>query len=248
MPGKRVARPPGQVRARRIVAAVVAGLVLVGVAWVAVAQRSGDDPEASAARSDTAAASTSPSATSPSARASTGSGTAAADLRPCAKEVAEAESVVAAAGKGVDDWHTHVQARTDMLDGRIPVATMDALWARTRLAGPLDQKRFQAALQGYGATPHCAALAKAGSHSAAASGCLTRSRAATSAVAAARSAMGDWKSHLDHMASYARGDMTSDDAQTMWVSAWKNAPPHIDAYRQARAALADAPACRATAS
>jgi hypothetical protein len=45
------------------------------------------------------------------------------------------------------------------------------------------------------------------------------------------------------MAAYAAGKMSSDEAQTRWVAAWKNAPPHIDDYETASKALDSAPSC-----
>jgi hypothetical protein len=124
------------------------------------------------------------------------------------------------------------------------VSTMDAMWKRTRLAGPADQRRFHAALDSYHPTSACTELRNLPKvDKSSASHCATRYAAASEAIDAAKAAMADWKSHLDNMAAFAAGKMTPAEAQTRWVEAWRNAPPHIDDYERARRALDKAPAC-----
>lgn len=259
MPGKRVARPAKARRTRRLVALLVAALLVVGGVAYAV-NRSNDGqpsaaPEGSGGTSTPSASGTASPSPRPSpssrpsrpARTPTGTGTARTPaLRSCATALAGAQQVVKAARPGVSDWSAHVQARTDMFAGRISVEEMDATWKRTRLAGPGDQQRFHAALRSYHAPTGCDHLGGVPqADRAVADRCVTRARAADRAVAAATAAMGDWKSHLDNMASYAHGGMSSAQAQSMWVSAWRSAPRNISAYEHARAALSSAPACRA---
>jgi hypothetical protein len=254
MPGKRAARPPRNNQALRAgTAAVVALLLVVLVGWGAVAVLGGNDDDSagtSTGRQTTdgsAGSSDSTSAgSSPTASANGGAPQVPAALRACAKEVADAEKVVSAAKKGVAHWRTHVQARTDMLDGRMSVSEMDAMWKTTRLAGPADQKRFHAAMDSYHPSPACTKLSDTPSQAkASAADCSARYKSAEKAVEAAKAAMADWKSHLDNMAAYAAGEMSSEEAQTKWVEAWRNAPPNIKAYQKARTALDDAPSCPA---
>lgn len=165
-------------------------------------------------------------------------------IRACAAELSRASSVVDAAARGVSDWSGHVQARTDMLQGRISVTAMEAIWKRTRLAGPADQSRFQAARQRYRSTSHCRGLRDAStSNTDRAAGCAARAEVAATAVSAAEMAMGDWQSHLGNMVMHADGRMNSVVAQRKWVAAWRHAPPHIATYRSARLALDKAPPC-----
>jgi hypothetical protein len=167
--------------------------------------------------------------------------------RACSAEVAAAEQVVSAAATGVRHWSAHVRARTDMLKGRISESRMDAVWKRTQDAGPADQRRFQDALQQYGGRLPCADQVS-GRQTEAMTACVTRSETAITAVVAAQEAMGQWRSHLHHMATYADGGMTSGKAQRLWVFAWREAPEHISTYRDARQALLEAPACAQTVS
>lgn len=248
MPGKRAARPPRRQRGLKVGTAVVLGVLLtVVVVWFAFARLGGksndtaDHPSNSATSAEQASRSPSPTATS---KASAGSSATSPAFRTCAATVKRADMVVAAASQGVKDWNIHVQSRTDMLEGRMSVSTMDAMWKRTRLAGPADQKRFHAALESYQPTSACTKLGNLPKvDKTSASHCATRYAAASEAVDAAKAAMADWKSHLDNMAAFAAGKMTPTEAQTRWVEAWRNAPPHIDDYERARRALDKAPAC-----
>ena len=255
MPGKRAARSSdGRRSMRRAVIIAVVGLLTLLVGWSATAVLTSDDTNPSTqARGDATAshhpsdhpsdrssdsAPSSPAAEPTSANTPTESAGSARALRTCAADLARAESVVDAAATGVDHWHSHVQARTDMLSGAIEPDEMKELWSQTRLAGPEDQKRFDAALQEYGAASTCDDLGEDGPDQAKVSDCIARSKAATRAVSAGEDAMGDWLSHLDHMAAYAQGEMDQDEAQREWVQAWRNAPVNISKFTDARAALA----------
>ena len=166
-------------------------------------------------------------------------------LRACAAHVSKAERVVEVAAAGVSNWSSHVQARTDMLEGRISERQMEAVWNRTQHAGPVDQRRFHAAMQAYDSKPRCGQLNRVpAAHRHITTDCVRRSQSATRALAAAEKAMGDWKIHLANMAKYAHGKMSASLAQGKWVKAWRNAPTNISAYRDARTTLNHAPPCK----
>lgn len=220
---------------------VVAAAVAAVVAWQVVPRSS--DAAAGGPRSVAVAPSTSASSTpspSPSARTDD---QAAARLSSCRDRVGEADAVLAAAKTGVGHWAEHVQAQTDANAGRITVATMDATFARTRLAGPDDQDRYRKAVAGYeDADGSCSAVAGASNkESAALSSCRDRSKAQQPVLKAAEDAMADWRSHLAAMARSRAHHM--DDAEQIWVDAWRAAPPHIQAYDKAAAAFRGAPDC-----
>lgn len=273
MPGKRAARPPTKQRALKAgVVGVVTLLVTALVVWSAFAMLGGQEDGGRASAPASQVSPTSP--TSPpshradAAGAGHASGTPAprpsptrtskpskagtikpAALRACAKEVVLAEKVVEAAREGVGNWRVHVQARTDMLDGRMSRARMNDIWDRTKLAGPADQRRFEKALGSYQEKATCEQLsAPRGKQEKRVAACVDRFERATEAVDAAEAAMADWRSHLGHMAAYAAGDLSRDEAQSMWVRAWRRAPVHIRNYDKSRTALADARPCRASAT
>ena len=160
---------------------------------------------------------------------------AAAALKGCRAKVAAADKVLAAAETGVGHWREHVQAQTDADTGRLTVVQMDAVFARTRLAGPDDQERYAKARDAYDAAAadgSCSAVADAPAKEAAAfSRCHTRAVAQRPVLEAAEPAMADWKSHLAAMARSRSHHM--DDAQEIWIEAWRAAPPHIKAYDKA---------------
>ncbi len=262
MAGKRAARPAGKNRALRAgIAAAVALLLVVLVVWGAFTVFGGDDDTTATpsgqdtsaeASTDTSADPSTDTRTGTSASSSPTSGPSAsasqepAALRACAREITAAQKVVSAAKPGVAHWHQHVQARTDMLEGRMSVSKMDAMWKATRLAGPADQRRFRGAMDSYHPSPACTHLGSVpAADKKAAADCRVRYRRAQTAVDAAKAAMADWRSHLNDMAAFAAGKVSTQQAQDNWVEAWSSAPPHIKAYEKARTALNDAPSCPA---
>lgn len=167
-------------------------------------------------------------------------------LDDCAARAAAADAVVAEAAIGVGHWDEHVQARTDLLAGRNTEADTKAIWKRTRLAGPGDLERFNAAVTAYNAAPPCAGADPRTAPAdlrAILDACTTRTAQGEAATAAAAAAIGDWQSHLNAMAAHAHGDMTAAQAQDQWVEAWEQAPTNIEAFNDARNALQQAPAC-----
>jgi len=259
MPGKRAARhaqPSGGKRwlvglgaALGAVAVAVALVVVLG--WV---PGGGDDDTASEQSAGTATSDAPRSGDTESPSPDADGAAAGGDrvpkaLKACATSVARAGDAVAAARQGVQNWSDHVQARTDMLEGRMSMDTMDAIWTRTKKAGPADQERFRKALDAYDAPSACAKVKDVpAADRSMVQKCTQRSAAARRAVDSAKGAMNDWEVHLANMAKFADGDMSAAMAQGRWVAAWRNAPKNINAYREARAALDKAPSCPVTAS
>jgi len=158
----------------------------------------------------------------------------------CSGEIAATEAVVTAARVAAGHWREHVQARTDLLTAKNTEAITKAIWKRTRLAGPADIARLDTATAGQ----QRVAGGCNGFTSAAASACKQRLTALNAAAASGRAASGDWAAHLAMMKSHAAGDFGAEHAQHLWVAAWQNAPKNLNAFAQADAALAKAPACR----
>ena len=257
MSGKRAARH-AQSRGRRraltgaaVVAAVVAGVLAVTLGWLPGSGSDESDNEAatrpatSAAATASGRAESSSSTPTPDRPVATQAGLS-TSLRACAASLREEQRAVDAAGRGVRNWNDHVRARTAMLDGRISMDEMDAIWARTQAAGPGDQKRFNQAMQA--TQPSTCARLRDARDSKPAARCVQRSQAATRALDSAEAAMKDWDVHLANMRKYAKNKMSASMAQGRWVKAWRNAPKNISAYQKARATLAKAPTCTPGAS
>lgn len=243
MSGKRVAHRAEQRSRSRTLLGVITALVVLGVLAVVLdTSRStgGDDTRAARSSASASGSASGDQQPNPPDEASVQQ-----SIRACGAELSRASTLVDAAARGVSDWSGHVQARTDMLQGRISVDAMEAIWKRTRLAGSADRSRFQAARKRYQSTSHCRGLREASTSNAGlAAGCAARAEVAATAVGAAELAMGDWQSHLGNMVMHADGRMNSAVAQRKWVAAWRHAPRHIAAYRSARLALDKAPACQ----
>lgn len=236
-------------------APVLAVIIAVSsVAWTAFALISSDPPTTHSGAHDhdeaPTGAPTSPLAVSPTPLASATATPASGDVVDrCSERIAAAESAVNEAEIGAGHWSDHVQARTDLLVGLNTEAEARAIWKATRLAGPADIQRFSAALAAYKALPPCgdADVATAPeSVRADAELCLRRAVSADAAVHAAEGVMGDWQGHLNAMAAHADGEMDAAEAQTTWVAAWKAAPTNIEAFKEAREALDQAPDCPGT--
>jgi hypothetical protein len=256
MSGKRAARHAQTAGARRGlligVAAVVgaaAVAVIVALGWLPGADdgKPADDAASSTSSDGDTRASSSPSSATGSDRGDRDASP--ATLRACAASVNSAERAVTVAGTGVGHWRRHVKARTDMLEGRISEKRMHAIWARTKAAGPGDQKRFDEAMRASDRLSRCGRMRGVpATDRTMADHCRERARAATRALSSGEAAMKDWRVHLANMAKYAHNKMSASMAQDRWVRAWRNAPKNISRFRAARATLNGAPRCSAVAS
>jgi hypothetical protein len=169
-------------------------------------------------------------------------------LDRCVAELHRVEQAVRAARSGVTSWKTHVQARTDMLAGRLSEKRMEAIYERTKRQGHADQASFARAVASLTRARPCQRLRHLpkGVIHGRVTDCVVRSRAAAAALAAARSTMEEWQAHLRHMATYADGGMRRGKALALWVAAWRKAPAGITAYHKRAADLAAAPHCSAS--
>ena len=223
-----------------IVVGVVAAVIALG--GVAIAQfgsagKPSTQPTQSASHSLHNA---SPSVTPPtiSSPAAVAAGKSAAVA--CAAELRTTEAVITAARNASEHWREHVQARTDLLNGKNSLDITKAIWKRTRAAGPADIAAVNSAVaEQASAKGGCARLTGT-----AAVTCKQRLAVLQAAAAADRAAATDWANHLQAMAAHAAGDFGAEHAQELWVAAWSRAPRNLNAAARATAALADAPACK----
>ena len=163
-------------------------------------------------------------------------------LSDCQDQVRAADRVLKAADVGIGHWAEHVQAQTDGNAGRISPQKVDAIFKRTRLDGPDDVKAYERARDDVDPeTDRCdPPKGLTGSLEEKIQDCADRSKAQRPVLAAAQDGMDDWKSHLAAMRRSRMGHV--DDAQGVWIKAWRAAPPHIRAYDRAAKEF-DAPRC-----
>ena len=168
----------------------------------------------------------------------------AATVAACRARIAAAEQLVAAARPGVQNWSEHIRARASLLAGRTTRTEATQVWTRTRLAGPRDIQRFEAAVLVFNrhsrANSQCGVAGDANRLTAA---CRTRADRAVREVGAVRRVMDDWEHHLHDMAALRRGDVDASVAQARWEQAWRTGLANLDALRRAEAAVRSAPAC-----
>ncbi len=158
---------------------------------------------------------------------------------PCVAEVAAADGEVSAARVAAGHWREHVQARTALLAGRISQPTTKAIWKRTRLAGPADIRRLaDATAARQRVRGGCANVPGAAGEA-----CRQRLTALAAAAAAGRAAARDWQAHLAMMATHKAGGMDDQQAQAIWVAAWRAAPANLTAFAEADATLARTASC-----
>ncbi len=163
-------------------------------------------------------------------------------LENCQAKVRAGDKVLKAARTGVSHWTTHVQAQTDANTNKISVAAMNGEFKKTRLLGPADQKRYADALSDYkDEDGSCRPVEDAGADvSASLDRCDQRSDDQKPVMKAAAAAMADWKSHLAAMQRSREGHV--ENAEEVWIAAWRAAPPDIKAYTKAAEAY-DPPRC-----
>lgn len=164
-------------------------------------------------------------------------------LTACQAKVHAVDRVLDQARTGVSHWSEHVQAQSDANASKITIAKMDAVFKRTRLAGPADQKRYAAALAASTSiNGSCAPVAGSSARTALAlQKCSQRQHDQQLLLPTAAAAMQDWKNHLAAMQSSQAGHVK--DPQGVWIMAWHDAPPHIEKYQHDAAAYRAAASC-----
>lgn len=233
----------------KVVAAVLALLVLVGGgAWYALgrtgdAGTAGSQPSQSPTPSAPSEAATAPASAPATASATPDTSAARQALQTCRTKVGTQQAVVDEASTGIDHWRRHVQAQTDLFDGRISEEQMKAEFKATKTAGPDDVRRYEAAVaanaaQGAGCETVSGAPAELAGQLEA---CTRRSDGLGAGLGQADTTMGDWKSHLAAMQRSSTSHVPH--AQDIWLEAWKAAPPNLNAWAETQRAIAGAPAC-----
>lgn len=240
----------------RIAAAVAAVTILVG-GGTFMASRLIQDDATTAAPPNTSAHSTASHDGLPSepevtptetpaagSSASGGAGDVQSVLSNCQTLAAAQDAVLDEAATGIGHWDEHIQAQTDAFDGKIDADELGAIFARTRLAGPDDQKRYAKVLKAKNkTTATCSSETISADQAAdlAISQCLARVALQQKSLTAAADAMGDWRQHLKDMQRSRHEHVP--EAQEIWLAAWRAAPPHLKAWDKASDRMDAAPTC-----
>ncbi|MGL5811229.1 MAG: hypothetical protein ACRCYQ_14915 [Nocardioides sp.] len=159
----------------------------------------------------------------------------------CQAELQATSGVARAYRLGVANWRGHVAARQAWLDGDIDEEEKKARYKATRLRGPADLARRDAALAAYREVKGgCAAMPEdqPGVRS-----CMNWLDTARGTLAAGKDAFGDWERHLANMAAHAEGEFGDEMAQQMWEKSLSTALPNLQAYADARRDLRRSSTC-----
>lgn len=165
-------------------------------------------------------------------------------LSACVARVAAGDRVISEARTGVGHWSEHVQAQTDVNSDKIDTDQMDAIFKRTREAGPDDLRRYDDAKKELSGTDgDCGGSADASAaETKRMDQCQQRLDAQAQPMQRAEAAMKDWRRHQADMAR-SRHEHNPDAAE-IWRKAWGAAPPNINAFDDAIAGYEKAPACK----
>lgn len=206
----------------------------------------GGNSAAPGPRSEQAADGTSqPTDAGPSAGVTTTSGPGEAQqaLENCRAQVDALQTVIDAASVGIEHWRRHVQAQTDLFDGRINETRMRAEFSETKLAGPEDVRRYDAAVAANNADVGACEPPQAGPADLTTQfgACRRRFDALEGGLGQADTTMDDWRNHLAAMQRSATGQVPH--AQDVWLETWRKAPPNLQAWSATQRTIAAAPTC-----
>jgi hypothetical protein len=167
-------------------------------------------------------------------------------VQRCRSAVAAGEDAARAGAASYRDWVRHVQAQLDLDTGRTTWLGTVEVWNATRWAGGGDARAFEQAVRRHAATAGaCGTLAAqtTGHWHEAATACQRRAGALDALVTASAPVTTDWARHLD--TTRVEADHAPGGPQALpWLRTARSALPELGRFRQVRAALLEAPACR----
>ena len=226
-----------------VAAALVGAVVMLNavLAWNAVSD--GDDRVASAAEADPAPVSATGSQAPDETEASvTKHG--ATRLSRCTAAVRALEEPLAAAGPALDQWSVHVGAMNKLVVGEITLQQATDFWDDTRVGAKRNMARFRDAmtsLRRHGIDCPAPVLLAPGAKALPA--CSRRVQAELTALRAARTALATWDVHIHHMDMLRLGQMSPEEATTMWLASWQQGVHEIDDYEAASRAATREDGC-----
>lgn len=236
-----------------IVAAVVLCVAAGGTAWGLT--RDGHSRGATSPTSSTGSHRTtgSPSAsasspTTPPSNSPTADPSAVQALTACRSTLATGTAMVAAADQNYADWSGHVYAQVDYDQGKITFAQGEAIWKRTKLAGPADLKAYDTAKTAWDQADQkaCDQLqAGDGATQSTVSACTQRAAAMTKVINLSGPVYAGWKGHQIQMTHTQEKSSDPNAYFNEWFGRVKNAQPALAAYKSAHDAYDKTAACPA---
>ena len=166
-------------------------------------------------------------------------------LARCARAVEAAEQALAAAEPGQRNWADHVQAYRDLVAGGARYGAAEAVWTRTRLAGPSDLVRFAPPdrrwLASRGACARLGGLSE--EEQQVGRVCAARAAAVDAAVVAARTTLDQWRTHQQDMAQRRARQIGRAEARQRFRALVDRAPAALAAARDSASKAKALPRC-----
>ena len=232
-----------------IAVAVIAALALGAAIWFGKDLFTGSPTAApSTARASSTAPTTAPTtsptqATSPSPTSSATTDPVVAQVAACRTAWQRQKSALAAAATSVGEWQAHLKIMNDLQAGKISLAKAKKDWGPTTAQASPHIAAFHEADKAYtsGAercdNPDTAAT---NADAAALKTCAQGMKVNDGVLAAARTAIEPWETHLKDQSHFKAGGITAIKAEALWRSLWQKGlklnPPYFAAVKSGASA------------
>lgn len=153
-------------------------------------------------------------------------------LSRCTSAARTLEEPLAAAEPALDQWGVHVGAMNKLVVGEITLPQATAFWERTRVGAQRRVAAFRDAMKTVrrrGVDCPSPDLLAPGAR--ALPGCVRAVEAKKRTLRAAMTSVDMWDEHVRHMDMLRRGELSPEDATSMWLSMWQVGVRDLDAYK-----------------
>ncbi|WP_210440857.1 hypothetical protein [Nocardioides xinjiangensis] len=160
--------------------------------------------------------------------------TVATRLSRCVSAEQSLRNPLEAAQPALDQWAVHVGAMNKLVLGEITLQQATEFWERTRLGAQRRVRAFDAAVaeaRQEGVDCPTPGLLAPGAEEL--PGCARDVQAAMDALTAAQVSVGTWREHIHHMDMLRLGQLTPEEATSMWLDSWERGVRDLDAYEAA---------------
>lgn len=167
-----------------------------------------------------------------------------AALVDCSTYLADGDAFVESTEQAAANWQVHYEGSILLADGEATLEEVQADWDRTREAGPDDEQAYTTAHDALGEGNGCSELADTeipAEYTDQAQACVERAESFADVRTRGEAMMADWTHHLDMMAE--KQEYDPEEYIVMWREDVAVAPTRMDPYREAVAALDQAPTC-----
>jgi hypothetical protein len=140
-----------------------------------------------------------------------------------------------AAAASLGQWEIHIGAMNKLVTGAITLDQAKQFWNQTRVGASSKLKRFHSALQRFQhRSARCPGPTGSGERvSSDQRDCHRAVAARNQTLRRAIVSLKTWQGHVLHMEMLRRGEMTPQEATTLWLRSWKQGNEEVHSYRAA---------------